>query len=487
MQPGDELILLPGTYSQENGTGILRSFDNKGKNLVNSAAIISGLNRDNLTLVKASEPGTAIIVDHKIKPIQFGTKTRKDRYIKLEGVKVVGGLALYNTEYITVKSTGINGNLSIGANDHHQGNSYNLIEDVWVWSNNLRTVGINYRSHFNVWRRVVLRSDGCDKKGCEGAPKADPSIGITVYDSHDVSMQNIIVIDRKLRADVPYGDFATAQHTKKSDIAYGKIDGSSYFLGHNEWLGAMSINSQDSALHFEADNVLKTDKLIWHIKDFVVVGNSIGGINIGNTPYNYRDANKPKSLVENTSVFLASTRKNASAIRVSPQQTSVTVKNSITVGATRTGYNIRGSRVENSVGFNPGSTEGEFDTNGCEGVCKKLKNSPMHKGEILYPTKVEKMSSFLASYNELKIGAEVLNRYGLDGTTFSDLGYNKLTQTPIWPWPNEKRIKKEMCIDANIERGFCSKGKQMNELSQITLTSYIWEFFGNPMPEEVYQ
>jgi hypothetical protein len=43
----------------------------------------------------------------------------------------------------------------------------------------------------------------------------------------------------------------------------------------------------------------------------------------------------------------------------------------------------------------------------------------------------------------------------------------------LWPWPNEARIKKEMCTDAGVTRGFCSA---------TSLTDYVWNYLGNGNP-----
>ena len=74
-------------------------------------------------------------------------------------------------------------------------------------------------------------------------------------------------------------------------------------------------------------------------------------------------------------------------------------------------------------------------------------------------------------------GANVIYRYGMDGTFYGDAGYNTLTSNPLWPWPSEERIKKEICTDSGITRGFCGAA---------TLTRYIWEAAGNPIPPEIY-
>src|SRR5207244_824530 len=67
------------------------------------------------------------------------------------------------------------------------------------------------------------------------------------------------------------------------------------------------------------------------------------------------------------------------------------------------------------------------------------------------------------------IGANVANRYQNGAPT----------STPLWPWPNEARIKAEMCADTT--RGFCS-AKRLDGVSAGTLTSYIWEYENQPLP-----
>lgn len=78
------------------------------------------------------------------------------------------------------------------------------------------------------------------------------------------------------------------------------------------------------------------------------------------------------------------------------------------------------------------------------------------------------------------MGANVLYRYGTDDTRHRQAGYNTLTGTQLWPWPNEARIKAEMC--AATSRGFCSAGLRKDGKQPISLTSYIWEAVGNAMP-----
>jgi len=485
MNPGDELILLDGDYTEAT-TGILRDDGNYGAPLPNnnSSSILSGQSRSNPTRVRSENPGTVTIIGPSgISPLFMGRSTRKDSFIEVQGITFIGGGDLYNTSYVSIKNSGFNGAFQIGTNDHYQGNDFNLIEDVWIWAKDTRIIAMNYRSHNNVWRRVLVRSEGCDLAGCEDAPKADPSVGITVYDSQNVSMQNIIVIDRLLNNDVPYADFATAQHTSASD-ADG--NGTDYFLGNNEWLGALSINSQDASMMFEADNVMSGSSPIWTIKDFVSVGSNETGVNIGNTPSNYTSAGSPPSIIENTTVIITSANNDVSGIRVDPMQSSVLVKNSLAIGATRTGFNVISSTVENSLNYSVSTTEGDFDTSSACTGCQVLVNNPTSDGSILYPIRVETGSTVESAISNINSGANISYRYGVNGSIKGDTDYNTISDEPLWPWPNEDRIKKEMCNDTGITRGFCSNNLQLDASTPLTLSSYIWEYLGNQIPATIY-
>lgn len=486
MASGDELILLDGDYSVENGNGIMRDVGSYGETIDYSKAIPSGKSLDWQTIVRAEVPGNVRVLEYISnsvpdghgKPLSIGRTSRKDSYITVNGIYFEGGGHLFNSQYISIKNSGFHGGFRVGTSDHDNGNSYNLIEDVWIWAENTRIIAINYRSHNNVWRRVLVRSEGCDDPGCESYPKEDPSVGITVYDSHDVSMQNIIVIDRLLRNDVPYADFATAQHTSDTQ----------YHLGRNEWLGCLSINSDDSSLNFEADNVLNVigDNLIWSLNNFISLGSPSGGVNLGNTPYNYQSMGEPPSSIENVSVFMAGdVSDNKSAIRVSPSQYNVITESSLTVGATRAGYNQIGSSVVDSVAYNPVASEGDFDVRSCT-QCISLSFNPLSDGSVLFPLKVEAGSELATAITDITPGAEVLKRYGENGTKWGDTDYNLLTSNDLWPWPNEDRIKKDLCTDAGVIRGFCSEGKRLDGENPVTLTSYIWESLGNPIPVHIY-
>ncbi len=98
-----------------------------------------------------------------------------------------------------------------------------------------------------------------------------------------------------------------------------------------------------------------------------------------------------------------------------------------------------------------------------------------------------------------RVGAQVLWKIGVDGTLWGEPGYDTLRDAAhgfggvpdrLWPFPNEAAIKLDMAAynggGLAGRRGFCSAGKQLDGTSNVTLTSYIWEYLGNPMPASIY-
>jgi len=113
---------------------------------------------------------------------------------------------------------------------------------------------------------------------------------------------------------------------------------------------------------------------------------------------------------------------------------------------------------------------------------------------LKYPIKIEDGSNLdgTASDNGDR-GATILNKIGIDGSLWGDQGYNEISEESLWPFPNEDLIKQTMQSysydNGNLtgNRGFAdSTAKQRNGIDDVTLTSYIWEYLGNPIPCEIY-
>jgi len=447
MGPGDELILADGTYSEAQGTGYISYLG------TNSSQIPSGDSPANSTYVHALNPGKVFVEGR----LFVGRSTRKDSYIKIEGITFVGGGTLYNTYYVTIKNSGFDGSFSIGTNDHDFGNTYDLVEDVWIWASQARIIASNYRADYNTWRRVVVRGDGCNVSACLGS--GNPNVGITVYESNNTSLQNIIVVDRILNGGSPYSDFASAQHTPNQ-----------YLYGKNEWLGTISVNAPDSAYYFELDQNGTIDPTI-KISNAVAYNPNGAGFNIA------------RSGTNNQLEYLTSGNAGGDGIRVAPELTTGSLTNAVVFNAGKWGIN---SKYKPSYTDVWNSASSDYNQTTCSIGC--LSSNPLSDGtppSMKYITRIENGSLLeSAGSGGGPIGANVIYRYGIDGSRFGDPGYDTLTGTPLWPWPNEGRIKAEMC--ATTTRGFCSNGLRLDGINPITLTSYIWEQLGNATPASIY-
>ena len=448
MSAGDELILQDGVYSEPAGTGYISYTDyTQGVGGSRSGQIPSGLSNERMTYVHAMNPGKVTVIGE----LFIGRSSRKDSYIRIQGITFEGGGRLFNTSHVIIKDCGFHGGFSIGTNDHPHGNEYNLIEDVWIWASGERIIAINYRSRFNVWRRVLVRGDGCGKEFCRG--ESNPNVGITVYDSSNVSLQNVMVVDRILApGDEPYGDFAVAQHSK------GK-----HFFGKSEWLGTISLRAPDTGYYMEPDHDGVVDPTI-RISNAVAWDAAHLGFNLSRAGTN--------NELENLTVRAL----GGDGVRIAPSLTSGSLRNVISVDAPRNGINSRYPFSHVNV-YN--ARQGAYRQNHCSTGC--FSSNPRADGKIpslKYLVRIEPGSRLKGSgYQGNDIGANVLFRYGADGSRHNDPDFNKLTTKPLWPWPNEARIKNEMCEKTGVTRGFC-KAK--------SLTDYIWEYLGNPKPDDIY-
>lgn len=445
MGGGNELVLLDGTYSVANGTGYISYLG------TNSAQPPNGTSITAMTYIHAKTPGNVNVIGG----LFLGRSSSKNSYIKIEGITFDSGTSgtntLYNTSYIYIKNSGFHGVpqdggevFGIGTNDHTQGNTYNLIEDVWVWGKN-RIIAANYRADNNVWRRVFVRGDGCNTAPCSG--EGNPNVGITVYESKNVSLQNVMVVDRILGGGSPYSDFAVAMHT------------SSYLLTNNEWLGCVSLNSPDAGVYFEPDDAGPNTTTI---RNMVVWNSTDDGINLARVHNNF--------LLENITSGLSKTGSN---FRIAPGVSTGTLRNIIAYNAKL--WNVNSSTAPSYVDAYL-ATDSTYNQTSCSTGCKTT--NPLTDGNppsLKYITRIETGTALKGTgYNGQDYGANVVYKYGVDGTFYGQTGYNTLTMNVLWPWPNENRIKAELCASSN--RGFCLAS---------SLSAYVWGTLGNPMPSDI--
>ncbi len=457
MAAADKLILLDGIYSVANGTGCI------GYNGDGSAVPSNGTSTSAMTTIIAQNIGKAIISGlggTNGYPIFLGTTSEKKSHIKIEGVRLIGGVHLYNADYCYLKNIGSNGSILMGSNDHTYNCDYNLVEDCWIWAYGIRVLGSTYEGRYNVWRRVVLRGDGYSR--------AQYSPGITSYNSQYTLFQNVIVVDRTLSPDYKYGDFCTAQHTGTAN---------NYKLIGNEWHGCMSVNGIDQGFHFEADSQSAPSHLIKNCLVLHDTDESIAGMNIAGV----------EPVVENCTII------QRNKYTVTPftfsGSTAPTLRNMIISGDS--GYDgISGSGASFYIDLFGTFDRDVYRNSSCSTGC--LTSNPENDGSptsLLYPVRVESGSALSGTgYNSKDYGATILKKHGTTGAFYGEPGYNTLTSDDLWPWPNEDLIKSQMSEEYNAsateKRGFCTGTSK--DGSPQTLTKYIWEYLGNPIPSEIY-
>ena len=452
MSAGKTLVLMDGTYDPST-TGIIH-YATGVYSSRSSNTIPNGTSRAAKTKIIARNAGRAVINGQ----LFVGRSSRKDSYIHFEGLRFEGGGAFYNTSYNVLKHCAFHGAFAIGTNDHDSGNTHNLVEDCWVWASGARVIAINYRAHYNTWRRVVVRGDGCGTAACAGS--GNPNVGFTIYDSHEVEALNVVVVDRVLSAsDSGYSDFACASHT-----------GGLYMWGHNAWRGCISINSPDSGWYVEPDAGTTIDPT-WSIENCSVVRPGGAGFNFAREG-SHVSANSLLALMTAGDGFRLAPELNGS---------SLIGRNVVVVGA--------GTRAINSpIALDYVCVNGTWS----QGVYGSYNPDPTHVltsnpigSAVKHPVRIE-AGSFLAGagYGGADLGPTILKRYGADGAIYGDADRTTLQATDLWPWPNEDRIKAEM--SEVTTRGFCSTGARLDGVNPITLTSYVWESLGYQMPSTVY-
>ncbi len=110
-------------------------------------------------------------------------------------------------------------------------------------------------------------------------------------------------------------------------------------------------------------------------------------------------------------------------------------------------------------------------------------------GSLLYLPRIEPGSPLKsAGQGGGQIGAEIMFKRGVTGTLRDEPGWDTLTDEPLWPFPNEDRIRADMASytgpGATGARGFAT-GTSIDGSPQ-TLTKYVWEYLGNEIPSDVY-
>lgn len=322
------------------------------------------------------------------------------------------------------------------------GTHHVLLEDSWGWGGGRYTVmcyggpggnPANTTCDNNTFRRLVLRM------GPAKSSSGNPQAAITLYYASGNLLENVVAIDGLAASDTSNSAFYITAHAPPP--------GSS----RNRYFGVVALNNQGVGLWLDCQRAVCSDlevrdSVFWAssthavaiaggtctgvVIDHATLGAS-GGQGSGYLNYRCDGATLTNSAMQRNGGFGA---------RQSPKGEGSTPI------AHHNGY------FGNRGGARTNLERGAGD----------LESDP----RLLHITRIEASSPYKKAGTPGDIGANVVNRYQ----------NGQPTSTPLWPWPFEDRLRAEMCAD--VTRGFCGSGK--------TLTRYVWEYLGNPIPAGIY-
>jgi hypothetical protein len=323
------------------------------------------------------------------------------------------------------------------------GTHHVVLEDSWGWGGGRYTVKCyggpggklpNLTCDHNIFRRLVLRQ-GPAKSG-PGKPQAS----LALYYASNNIVENVIALDGLAASDSSNAAFYVTAHEPPPHSS------------RNRFLGLIALGNMGAGLWVDCPGATCNDI---EVRSSIFWGSSGHGIAIagGTCSGIVIDRNTMAATLGEAHGFVnhrcdgAVFTNNALlgnagfGARQSPGGGSTTVVH-------HNGYfaNRAGPRSAIAAGIGD------------------LNSSP----EIIHLPRLEARSLYRNAGSGGDIGATVMRRW--EGGVLTDLA--------IWPWPNEVRLQSELCHEVGA-RGFCASGK--------SLTRYVWEFLGTPLPAGIYR
>lgn len=371
--------------------------------------------------------------------------------------------------------------------------TYHLVEDSYAWGEGRYGMYVSsVGGQYIVFRRCVVRLDKVNAYS--------PFAPFQSYSSPDVVFQNCLVLDGAEKFWLNYEERAGCFYSRTAGPV--TVDGSiclnypSYFAGGST-RNSLTVNNSiawdvgsgayidpaNTSFKWTIDNV--TIGVADGFDDPITSSTTIAGFGVlsKNTVVNGYVTNSILYDIDDT----ASTKNTA----------ALDGENIIS------NYNVLFGNVDDYQSVSAGVKD--FCADNANAV------DPL-AGSLEYLPRIERGSSLsgVGSGGD-SIGATILCKIGLDGSFYGSADWNTTRSCPLagtggatngnlWPWSNEDRIKTDMALYSYTgvdrggssgqtlsgARGFAATGKQLNGTDDITLTSYIWEYLGNPIPPNIY-
>lgn len=496
---GDTIVVRDGTYS-----GASNAISN----------ITAPLSRGNLppsgtssayTTIMAEHPGqvtldgssarTMIGIAGNYSARDVGTQsyTYDARYISIKGFVALGSsgsdphiseIHVMHGQYIKLIDCGASGSIGQSAPITIYYSNFVTTDGCYVWG--LGRMGIvYYKSDYNIIRRSVARIDRSTMANPFGG-------GFDLYACQHSRVQNSIVVDMDQKA----------YYTNYTNIEGVFIDssGSSRTVQHldNVFRKSIALNI-DNVITISQDNtgdIPTFDNIVaWDIRTLpnssatpTYANSFIGGSDdfsmnqctIGNL------ASPTAPIQTHDPMPTGGTAMSFNGWSGTQTITNSIINNVLDFGGTPAALfysfetvnynNIYGTGAINSYNTTPTNTITSNPTTTC----------------LKYLPRIESACT-ITGISGARVGANIMYMTGKSGTLFGESGYDTEETTPMWPFPHEDLIKSKMqaySYDGGKltgNRGFASStAKQLNGSSNVTLTSYIWEYLGNQMPSNIY-
>ncbi len=418
LAPGDNLHLLDGTYAGPA---------NALESLPNGSA-------GKYVTIRAENDG-AVIVQAGLNMVHTNAwiTVRGLRFQDSKGRAILGNhLKFCANEFKGGCASGNCVNTAVGTNDFNDTADI-LLEDNWWHGPGGRYDLLVYNANRVVVRRGVIRHDA----GWTDS-KDDPEAGMNFYNTSSSSAQNVIILDNDLSYHSWQGAFYSVYNSASPNATTG-----------NSFLGDIALRSPlGGGFRLDGDGPISAsveDMVLWDAEYAAAMGSGSCKVTVTmNRVTAGRSKGGSGSGFVQYGASYTGTITNAILANVAQP----------TDGTSLTTFDAFGN------GGSPAGTGG-------------VTYSPFANG-LLYLPRVETASKLAtAGQSGGQLGARIVNRIGAAGTLHGEAGWNTDTGAALWPFPNEARIKKEMCTDAGVSRGFCA---------DVSLTHYVMNVLGNGNP-----
>ncbi len=330
-----------------------------------------------------------------------------------------------------------------------------LLEDVWSFGFARNTMLV-YGSENVTVRRAVIRWDGW--WGDAYKPN-DPRVGLSVYNTRNSLFENVIVLDGGKQGADTHGERVALAISGNHNGETAPFDDSS----NNRFYGVILLNNVGAGVNAESGGDTLSDNTF---ENLISWDNSGLGFNVN------RNSN-------GTTLLHGTIGHNRHGVRFNNYNNVVnnTLKSTLVMGNRKAE-----DEGEQSFGMIDGANNTDNDYNNVFDHLHDYRKYAMAPGpnSLSAPLALDHLLTIPmgtanqgAAHDGGVIGATVVTRM-IDGHASSQA---------LWPYPNEDRIKSEMCESATLElldrsgdnsAAWCESGQSLSE--------YIWEYLGYACP-----